>query len=320
MGDREPLWRERGGPRDRDVLGIGQISLDRVCRVERLPPPGGKAELGPERVLPGGQIATAVLACSRLGLRVAFAGCVGGDRAAEQALAPLREAGVGLEGLRHVPGAATRSALILVEGKGGERIVLGRRDPALALAAADLDRAEIARSRALLLDAVDPDASRWAARVAREAGIPVVLDADCLRPGVERLVGEVDFPIVSRGFSEQLSEDASPVEGLRALCAGPAVRLAVVTLGDRGAIAASGQSGGVALIESPAHAVEVLDTTGAGDVFHAAFTWGLLEGWGAERVLRAANCAAALSCRGVGAQGALPTRDEVERELGARGR
>ena len=85
-------------------------------------------------------------------------------------------------------------------------------------------------------------------------------------------------------------------------------RLAVVTLGGRGTLAAFGED----VIEVSAYAVDARDTIGAGDVFHGAFAWGLLEGWGAARVLRAANAAAAMNCRFPGAQGGLPDRAELE--------
>jgi len=85
-------------------------------------------------------------------------------------------------------------------------------------------------------------------------------------------------------------------------------RLAVVTLGEVGALARLGERE----IESPAYCVPVLDTTGAGDVFHAAFVWALLEGMDAESCLRAANAAAGMNCRAVGAQGGLASRAELE--------
>ena len=92
------------------------------------------------------------------------------------------------------------------------------------------------------------------------------------------------------------------------MLSGCGARLPVVTLGGRGTIAASGED----VIEVPAFAVDPRDTIGAGDVFHGAFAWGLLEGWGATRVLRAANAAAAMNCRFSGAQGGIPNRAELE--------
>ena len=290
-----------------DVIGVGQSSLDRVCLLAAPAPPGGKVALLDSRDLPGGQIATAMLACARLGLRAAFVGSVGDDPAADVVLAPLALSGVDLRGVKRVAHARTRSATVLVDARSGERTILGFRDPRLALAPADLASGPIERAGCLHLDAVDLEASCFAAELAQRACVPVLLDADASVPGLEKLLARVDFPIVSRALAEAIGGRGGLRAALGELCALGA-RLAVVTLGEHGALARLGER----VIESPAFRVDVRDTTGAGDVFHAAFAWGLLEGLPAEPILRAANAAAAMSCRALGAQGGLPTRAELE--------
>jgi sugar/nucleoside kinase (ribokinase family) len=133
----------------------------------------------------------------------------------------------------------------------------------------------------------------------------VVLDADTPTPGIDALLDAVDFPVVSREFA--IGRFGSPEAAVRAL-AEHGARLPVVTLGVGGALALwRGQA-----LASPAFAVDTRDTTGAGDVFHAAFTAALLDGRDARGLLRFANAAAALACRGFGAQGGLPSRSEIE--------
>ena len=308
-----PLWPPRAAGDGPDVMGIGQISLDRVCIVEELAPPGAKSRLLETHERPGGQVATAMLACAKLGLRAAYVGVVGDDAAAEAALEPLRLAGVDLSGVQRVSGARTRQAVVLVEQGSGERVVFGQPDPPLRPGAEGLEPERIARCGALHVDASDPDTAGWAVNLARAAEVPVVLDADAPGPGVSELVAKVDFPIISGTFDESLKSDLVSGRALQTIHA-PTARLLVATLGARGAIARAGDR----LIESPGFRVEVRDTTGAGDVFHAGFVWALLEGRDAEEVLRAANAAAALSCRGLGAQGGLPSRDEVEALLAGR--
>lgn len=302
------LWSQPWRACDRDVLGIGEISLDHVCVVEEMPRSGAGIQLLGYARRPGGQVATTVLACARLGLRAGIVGGVGGDDAAEVVLAPLREAGVDLSGVARVAGAETRLAIILVHRASGERTVLGHRDPRLALdpARIERERERILGARVLHLDARDPKAAMAAARIAREAGIPVVLDAERSWPGAEALVELADFPIVSRRFAEEWGETGSVRDGLRAL-ASRGARLAVVTLGELGAIGSSSGRD----FESPAFPVEARDTTGAGDAFHAGLIWSLLRGHDAERALRVANAVAAMSCEAPGAQGGLPTADAV---------
>lgn len=302
----EPLWRERAGRFPLDLLGIGQCSVDHVCTVEGLPPFGGKQPMLAYQVLPGGQVATALLAATRLGLRGAFVGTTGGDAGRTLALAPLEAAGVDLTWVRSVPGAETRLAVILVDRVSGERTVIGYRDPRLRLTPADVPEAALARTRCLLVDGEDPDAAAHAARRARAASVPVVVDADTVTPELGPLLAAADFPVVSRGFAEAFGGDGTVRGGLARLVALGA-RMAVATLGEHGCLARLGERE----IASPAFAVALRDTTGAGDVFHAAFAWGLLEGLAPNALLRAANAAAALSCRSLGAQGGLPTRAEL---------
>jgi sulfofructose kinase len=303
----EPLWGRWRAAHRVDVVGLGQCALDQVAVVDGPPQFTGKRRIVELLQFPGGQIATAVLACARLGLRAALLSAVGEDAAREIILEPLRTAGVDLAGVRVVPGAGSQVSVIVLDQKSGERTVLWHRDPRLSISFREVRRGEIEQGRVLHLDAQDPELSTWAAGVAREAGIPVVLDADTAAPGINPLLRQVDFPIVSREFAEQHFGTRDPLDSLRELAALGA-RFPVVTLGDRGAIA-GGREG---VIESPAFQVDTRDTTGAGDVFHAAFIRGLLDGMGEAEILRVANAAAGMNCRALGAQGGLPSREELE--------
>lgn len=307
QGDETPLWRETRGAAAVDVIGIGQSSLDHVCLVDGLPEFAGKARIAESLRMPGGQVATALLGCARLGLRCRFVGAVGDDEAGRAVLAPLLRAGIDVSDVRIVPGVATQLAVILVDRESGERTVLWHRDPALAIGVAHVSRAAIGSARLLHLDGGDPEAGAWAAKAAREAGVPVLLDADTAAPGMSELLARVDFPVVSKGFAASFSGFDDPREALRALAAGGA-RMAVVTLGEQGALARVGER----WLTSPAFPIAARDTTGAGDAFHAAFAWSVLEGFGPVRTLRVANAAAALNCLALGAQGGLPTRGELE--------
>ncbi len=301
-----PLWSPVSGKRAFDVLGLGESSIDHLCLVGDSSSPGRDQRLEGYSEQPGGQVATAMLGCARLGLRAAFAGNVGDDAAARVVLAPLDEAGVEISGVHRIEGAPTRTAVVLVDRESGERTLFWYRDPRLALNPAQLARREILNARVLLIDAEDPDAAAWAARVARDAGIAVVLDADRHWPEATALLKLVDFPIVACSFAEALGQTGRADDGLRALVTHGA-KLAVVTLGAGGASARTDSQA----FESAAYHVQARDTTGAGDAFHAGFIWGLLQGQGAEACLRSANAAAAINCQALGAQGRLPTESEL---------
>jgi sulfofructose kinase len=302
----EPLWPAPLRRAPFDVVGVGQCSIDHVAVLDGFPPYAGKVAMKSYRRLPGGQIATALLACARLGLRSAFVSSVGDDGVAEAVLGPLRAGGVDVSRVLEIPGATSQLALIVVDDRTGERTVIWHRDPRLAIPLARLRREDVERGRALHLDAGDPEVAVWAAGVARAAGIPVFADVDTVAPDVDRVLRAVDFPIVSSQFAaDRFGPD--PADALRGMAALGA-RYPVVTLGERGALGGVGD----ACVASPAFDVPVRDTTGAGDVFHGAFVAAVLEGAEAPRALRLANAAAAMNCRALGAQGGLPTRAELD--------
>jgi sulfofructose kinase len=319
----EALW---PGPRretEFDVLGLGEISLDEICLIDDLASVGrlDKAPVHEFERRAGGTIATSVLGCARLGLRCGLMGARGKDEAGILALEPLAAAGVDLSGVREFGQVATRTAVILVDRHTAARTVLFHRDPRLSLSmnaaeAGALRREEILRTRALLLDTSDPEAAVWAAGIAREAGIPVVLDADRPWPNPEALLSRVDFPVVPEHMAEEFSGTGKLEDGLRALLRNGA-KLAVATRGARGALALSRDT---EWTESPGFDIEPVDTTGAGDAFRAAFSAALLDGLDTARVLEFANAAGALNCLALGAQSGLPTPPELDSLMRVRSR
>lgn len=287
-----------------DVLGLGEISLDQVARLPRFPHYASKLAMTSWEEHPGGQMATALLTCARLGLSTRLLGCVGDDDAGRRALAPLREAGVALDGVRVRPGVRSRGAMILVDQATGERTVLWHRAAELALHPHEVDPAEIERARLVMLDASDLERSTWAASRAGAAGVPVVVDVDSLAPDPSALLAAADFPIVPESFADELG-------GVNQALADLARRGATLPVVTRGELGAVGLWQGVRF-EAPARAVAVRDTTGAGDVFHGAFALGLLLGHGPAGLLRLANAAAGMSCRAPGAQGGIPEAAALE--------
>jgi sugar/nucleoside kinase (ribokinase family) len=286
------------------VVGLGECALDHVgILADGLPEFTGKVPLVDYQQKPGGQVATTLSGVARLGLRAGFVGAVGDDDAGRRVLEPLEARGIDVSHVKRVPGAPTQLAMILIDRRSGERTLVWYRDPKLQLGAVDVDPGFVTSARSLHLDTGHLAAAVTAARCAREAGIPVVLDADARVPGVDALLPYVDFPIVSRSFAEEPSGDVSVSAALEALVRGGA-RMAVVTLGESGAVARVGER----VIRSPGFAVEARDTTGAGDAFRAGFHLGLLSGLDAEGTLEWAHAVAALNCTGLGAQGGLPDR------------
>jgi sugar/nucleoside kinase (ribokinase family) len=206
------------------------------------------------------------------------------------------------------PGCQSQSSFILVDEQTGERTVLWKRDHRLELLPKELKKEWISRSRLLHVDGHDCAAASVAARWAREAGIPVTADLDNLYPGVEVLLESVDFAIMSREFPGRLLKDENLFQSLPRLAQRFGCKLAAATLGEEGVLAWDGRN----FHYSPAFDVKPVDTTGAGDIFHAAFAFGLLRGDKLPDLLKFSCAAAGLSCTGHGARGGIATLGKIE--------
>jgi sulfofructose kinase len=293
-----------------DLVGLGQNSVDQICLVERFPAAGSKTEALDYHVLPGGQVATAVLTAHRHGLRACYIGAVGGDDLGELALKVLREEGVDLR-IKQVDGASTKSAMIIVD-RSGERTIVDRCDPETTITAGDLDQGLIRSARVLHLDITDVAAAVQAARWAREAGTLVCLDLDRLLPGVEELLPLVDLLVASEGLPEQLGSP-DPRLALHTLRGHCPDGLVCITRGERGCVALLGEEA----FWVPAFHVNVVDTTGCGDVFRGALICAVLDGQQMLAALRYASAAAAIQAGTLGAQAGVPGRAQVRTFLDA---
>jgi len=290
-----------------DVIGVGLNAVDYLIGVPRFPLRGEKLRMASFAREGGGQAATALVALTRWGLRTKYVGSVGDDDHGRFSLSLLAREGVDLSHTRVVEGARSQFAVILVERETGERTILWDRDPALAVRPGDLPADEIARARALLVDGHDVPACTAAARIARAARVPVVIDAEKVQEGTAELLALCDHIVAAEGFPPLLFPGVSPEEGAAALYRRFRPETVTVTLGARGAVAFAGRGP----LFSPAFPVAAADTTGAGDVFHAGFIFSLLAGEDLLQILTFANAAAALSCRALGGRAAIPSLEEI---------
>jgi len=205
------------------------------------------------------------------------------------------------------PGCTSQQAVILVDDA-GERTVLWKRDNGLTLRPEELHREWIVNARALHVDGHDTAAAAIAAGWARGASIPVVADLDDLYPGVETLLEKIDYLITSRDIPGRLTGDQNLRHSLPAVHTQYGSRLTAATLGHEGVLAWDGSR----FHYAPAFQVKTLDTTGAGDIFHAGFIYGLLQNWPLPRQLEFACAAAALNCTAAGARGGIQSVEDIE--------
>jgi len=297
-----------------DVVGIGLNAVDYLVGLPRFPVPGEKLRMSSFAREGGGQVATALVALSRWGCRCKYVGNVGDDEHGRLSSLLLSREGVDLAHVRTIPGASSQFAVILVEEETGERTILWDRDPRIRVSSEDLPLDEIRRARALLLDGHDVPPAITAARTARAAGVPVVLDAEKVQEGTEELLSLCDHIVAAGHFPGLLIPGASAEVGAREILRRYAPRTSTVTLGSRGAFGCDGREE----IFSSSIRVEAVDTTGAGDIFHAGFLHALLEGLSFREILAFANTAAGLSCRGIGGRAAIPTIEAIRKRTSNR--
>ncbi len=291
-----------------DVVGIGLNATDTVMTVREFPALGGKERVVASSMQAGGQMATALVTCSRLGLKVRYIGKVGDDPGGRLQLASLRREGLDLSDTQVMRGVSNQYGYILVDQATGERTVFWDRDARLAVHPKELKPTAITSARLLHLDGCDVDAALVAARLAHRARIPVMADLDTVYKNVEKLFPYIDFLIASTQFLPVVTGHADPFKVLENMVREYRVRTPGMTLGRDGALVYHGGR----FFYSPGFVVETVDTTGAGDVFHGAFAYAVLSGWDIARALDFSNAMAALNCTVLGARGGIKSCAEAE--------
>ena len=298
-----------------DFTGIGENATDIVLRLKDFPARDGKTDTVSREIRLGGQVATAVFAAAKWGLRTRYIGAAGSDRNADLHHQELRKHGVESH-LARIRGAESRLSYILVEQPSGSRAVLCHRDPKVKLEKAQLKREWFQRTRLLHVDGENPEASRLAATWAREAGVPVMCDLDVFREELRFVMPQVDFPVLSLGILQALGGSNDPLRALPSIRIKHGSKLVCTTMGEQGALAWDGER----FWYAPSYRVPVVDTTGAGDLFHAGFAYGLLHGWDPQGMIEFGCAAAGLNCTAHGARGGIGSVKAIESLRAARNR
>jgi sugar/nucleoside kinase (ribokinase family) len=291
-----------------DFTGIGENATDIVLRLKDFPARDGKTDTVSREIRLGGQVATAVFAAAEWGLRTRYVGAAGSDHNAVLHQSELRKCGVESHLLR-IRGAESRLSYILVEEPSGSRAVLCHRDAKVKLENRLLKKAWFQRSRLLHVDGENPEASRLAATWAREANVPVMCDLDVFREELRFLMPQVDYPVLSLGILQALGGSNDPLVALPDIRAKYGSKRVCTTMGEQGALAWDGHK----FWYAAAYRVPVVDTTGAGDLFHAGFAYGLLHGWDTQRILEFGCAAAGLNCTAHGARGGIGSVHSIEK-------
>ncbi|HEY9009991.1 MAG TPA: PfkB family carbohydrate kinase [Devosia sp.] len=287
------------------ILTVGALTMDTIFRLERLPEGPGKFIPLEAVEVAEGMAAAQAATITRLGGQAALWASAGEDAIGDRLVAQISGEGVDTSRVRRVPDARSGFSTIFMDLR-GERMIVPKYDADLM--AAPVSAPDLTGFAAVMTDVRWPGAAELALRAAREVGIPGILDADVgPRETIERLVGLASHVVASEGGAALVTGAENPQMAAERLSAGHPGFICV-TAGEKGCW--WGEAGTVR--HTPAPEVEAVDTLAAGDVFHGAFAYGLVEGWPMEAVIRFASAAAAIKCTRFGGRLGAPTRAEVE--------
>ncbi len=284
-----------------DCVGIGHCAFDYICLLDHYPAENEKTEAVGYSEQGGGPVATAMVTLARLGGKTAFVGRVGTDPEGNFVRQQFRSEGVDISALQIDPSVRTPQAFVWVNRQNGHRSIVLNRSNWQPPRWEEIDQTLFDRTRFLHMDGRFPDLEIPAAKRVRARGGKIVLDVGSVRDEMEAIFEVTNYFVASENFFRQFLGSISLREGLQRLQErGPGT--VVVTLGEKGAAGLDGTG----FYRIPAFPVHVVDTTGAGDVFHGAFIYGLTQGWQFEKILVFANAVAALKCTRPGGREGIP--------------
>jgi ribokinase len=250
-------------------------------------------------------------ALSRLGVPCRFSSVVGDDREGAAIRQSLMDEGIDVSAVVARPGSLSQKAFVVIDPSAGTRTIFWKKPSGDPLRQEELPPDFLQGAAFLLLEGGMKDVSLFAAREARKAAVPVMLDAGKTREWMPELARLCDYVVASEEFARDMLGWKDDPTSFQQEVRKQGLKTTTITLGSRGSVTFAD----AAVISCPAFPVDVVDTTGAGDVFHAGYVYGLLQKWPLERTVRFASAAAALQCSKVGARAGMPTFSDVQRFL-----
>jgi sugar/nucleoside kinase (ribokinase family) len=292
-----------------EIAGLGFCGLDTLSLLPFIPL-DGKVEILSHLVQGGGPSATAIVTAARLGAGTAFIGAIGDDERGRMILKGFNEERVNTDYLQIKEGKESPAAFCWIEKETGKRSIAWSKGSSLPLDPAKVDEKFIASLKLLHLDGHNTEAAIKAAEIAKKHGVIVSLDAGTLVKDIEILVTLSDVCIASEFFALKYT-GADNIQKAAEILFQTGCKIAAVTSGEHGVYAITAEE----QFKKEAFKVPVVDTTGAGDVFHGAFAFAFIQGWSTEKALEFSSAVAAMKCMKFGGRTGIPTIEEVNNFL-----
>ena len=297
------------------IVVVGSSNTDMVVKAERIPVPGETVTGGQFVMAAGGKGANQAVAAARLGAEVTLLAKLGQDIFGDQAVEGYQKEGIVTDLILRDPDNATGVALIMVD-EAGENLIAVASGANHALKPEDVELAadRIRAADAVMLQLETPmETVEFTAKLAAEAGVPVVLDPAPAAPLADSLLAQVAYLTPNESEAERLTgirvEDEASARAAAKKLLDSGARNVIVTLGRKGAVVSTPDQASLV----PGCQVDALDSTAAGDAFNGGLAAALARGLALEDAVRQANLVGALSVTKMGAQPSLPTEEELRR-------
>ena len=290
-----------------DIIGIESPCMDFAMNLDRLPGPNSGARLNGYTWQGGGKISTGIIAAARLGAKCMQIGTLGDDTYGRAVYADFIRHGVDVSRMRIVPGTTTSLSVVMSDLETHGRSIMFKPGTAPRIREDSEIDLEIVRSAKFFFLAHLGGANLLAAKIARESGVRILMDADHPHAGMLENIGLIDDFIASEFVYDDMFPGSSDFEKNCAAVLAMGPRIVVFTLGSKGCVGMDSHG----FFELPAYDVPVVDTLGAGDVYHGAFLAGLLRGWGAKRTADFSNAVSSIKCTRAGGRAAIPDFETV---------
>lgn len=290
------------------VVGIDYPCLDYIVGTDRLPPTNGEADIDCESWQGGGMVPTALVALGRLGVRSGLMGISGDDIYGRYCAADLERHNVDTSRVLVDPGSTTDFCICVAERSTQGRSFITRWGNRRKLTPADLDADYIVGAKVLHLCGVMDEVNVAAAKIAKAAGVTVAIDADRYSPLTEEHLDLIDVLIANQNFYETRYTDGTPEENCKSILA-RGTKVAVFTMGEKGGFGCGAEG----FFAWNAHKItNLVDTTGAGDVFHGAFLYAMLQNKSWKDCAKFASAVSAIKCCRLGGRAGIPTVEITE--------
>ncbi len=293
------------------IVSIGNLNVDFIGKIEKLPKSDEKALLKRLNREPGGGAANFAVACSRLGLDSTFVGCVGDDNLGQETLEDLKAKGVNTSPVKRVD-SSTGMAFIFLTSE-NRRLLIEHRGANFYLKSSDIKEKLFEEMDLIHASSVTPKIANSIGERSKKYDIRTSLDLGAELTKIERkelldILENFDICFMNGETYENIFEDEANEENISDSFPG-GLEVLVVTLGPEGAIACTDDKA----ISSPSYSVETKDTTGAGDAFAAVFDKFMLDGARLEEAVKYSMAGAAIQVQEIGGRKKLPTMKELEK-------